>query len=160
MAFQKLVNASKRYFPNLQIRYKNTSPLMKLFALFNNKDYMTHHMATFGTTIYIPNEHFLKLHPIASIVLFLHELTRLKISKKKSYLSSLYVIQKLSQTMHFTPHLDVESKNLIHRLQHHWTRSALSLEIEFEGALLNIREGQRPFEDPIFDIIDDLLNNL
>jgi hypothetical protein len=160
MAFKELVAESRIYFPNLQIRYKTNSPLMKLFGLFNKKDYMTHRMATFGNTIYIPSEHFLKVHPIASIVLFLHELTRFKISKKKSYLSSLYVIQKLSQTMHFTPHLDVESKNLIHRLQHHWTRSALSLEIEFEGALLNIREGQRPFEDPIFDIIDDLLKNV
>lgn len=160
MAFKNIVNRSKRYFPNLQIRYKSSSPLMKLFALFNEKDFMTSQMATFGNTIFVPNEHFLKVHPIASVVLFLHELTRMKVSKKKSYLSSLYVIQKLSQSMHFTPHLDKESKNLIHRLQTHWTKSLPYLEKEFEEALYKIRDGHRPFEDPVFDIIDDLLNNL
>lgn len=160
MAFEKLVAASKRYFPNLQIRYKTNSPLMKLFGLFNNKDFMTYQMTTFDNTIYIPSAHFLKIHPIVSIVLFLHELTRMKISKKKSYLSSLYVIQKLSQAMHFVPHLEIESKNLIHQLQTHWLNSLPSLEKEFDGALHKIRNGHRPFEDPVFDIIDDLLNNL
>ena len=160
MSFQKIVDESKKYFPKLKIKYKNQSNLMKFISIFVRNDFMTHQTTSVGNTIYFPNEHFLRIHPIESIVLFLYELAHFKISKKRAYLSSLYVIQKLSKQMHFVPHLELESQNLLKQLQGHWPGNLFSLENEFNTALIKIRADQRPFEDPIFDILDDLVNKI
>jgi len=155
MYFHKLINASK-----LKLIYKDNSPLIKLLSLFNNKDFMTHEITIIRDIVYVPNEHFLKIHPIASVVLFLYALVKKKLSKKEAYLSSLYVINKLSQTLHFVPHLEIEGKNLIKQLEGNLLRSKHKLEQEFSQAIQLIKINKRPFEDKIFDIIDDLLSKL
>lgn len=76
MAFKDLLAASQGYFPNLQLKYKNQSSLMKFIGtlLFFNKGFMTDFLTTIGDTVYAPNDTFFKLHPVSSPVVFLHEL--------------------------------------------------------------------------------------
>lgn len=159
MSFSEVVIATKKYFPDLHIKYKNESLIMRLLGilLFFHKDFMTYHMTTIGRTIYIPSKNFVKIHPIVSIVLFLYKLACLRVSKKNSYLSTLYVIQQLSRKKHFTPHLEVESKNFILQLCKYQLLYNHSLEKEFEDALCKIKAGQKPFKSPVFDMLDDLL---
>jgi hypothetical protein len=157
MTLQSLVSDAQKYFPKIQIKYKSESWLMKAlsYLLFFKKDFMQDCM-TIGQTIYFPSQHFVKLHPVTSIVLFLYELVHIKYSELDSCLSSLYVIWKLSQEKNFIPHLDVEIKGFINQLQGVWHNSN-DLEQQFKISSQKIQTGQRPFSDPIFDILDDLI---
>jgi len=157
MVFQDIVLATQKYFPNLHIKYKDTSPLMQVLKLFASKDFM-HTTTTIHNTIYFPSTHFVKLRPITSIVMLLHEVVNMHSSKKNAYLSSLYVIWQLSKKMHFTSHLEKDTKNFVHRLHKPWHMH--SLEKEFKIIVEKIQSGSRPFENKIFDILDDLIANL
>jgi len=79
MPFQELLTAAQKYFPSLQIKYKNQSAFMKFlgFLLFFNKSFMTDYTTTIGDTVYIPTENYIKLRPISGAVVFLHELVHL-----------------------------------------------------------------------------------
>src|SRR5271169_3622060 len=84
MSFQELVTASKKYFPKLQIKYKDESWGMRLISklLIFNHGFMTHYTTTVGDTIYFPSERFVKCHPISSSVVLLHELVHLHDQKR------------------------------------------------------------------------------
>jgi hypothetical protein len=159
MLIEVLTNAAQQYFPKLQIGYKNQSKWMAFLGFFLKKDFMTECVTTSGNTIYFPNQHFIKCHPISSVVLFLHEIVRMHSSKKKAYLSSLYVIYKLSKQMHFVPHLNIQSKNFMEEMHKPWTNYS-SLQQEFQSAIDKIQTGERPYQDPIFDMLDDLIAKL
>jgi hypothetical protein len=160
MAFQDLIGAAQTHFPNLQIKYKDQSKLMKFLSkiLFFNKNFMTDY-TSFNNTIYIPSQHFVKIHPVSSVVLFLYELVHLHYPKRKAYLSSLYIIWKLSQKLQFKAPLESNIKVLAHQLNKPW-KNASALEREFEVAAQKIRNGGRPYEDPVFDMLDDLITKL
>lgn len=159
MIFQYLVTAAQKYFPSLQIKYKDQSVLMKFLSviLFFDKDFMARYATTFGYTIYFPSQHFTKLHPISSAVILFHELARLYgLNKKEAYLSSLYVIWGLSRKMHFNPHLEIEAAKFVDQLKKPWLSSAI-LEKQFQEAILEIKAGGKPYNSPIFDMLDDLI---
>ena len=159
MAFQDLILASQKYFPSLQVKYKDQSKLMKFIGNFMDKSFMSEDATIFCNTIYIPNQNFTKIHPVSAAVAFMHELVCMRNSRTKAYVSSLYVIWKLSQRMHFIPHLEMEAKNFTRQLESFWLPVPM-LEEQFEIAIQKIILGQRPYEDPIFDILDDLIVKL
>jgi ABC-type multidrug transport system fused ATPase/permease subunit len=99
MSFQNTVQASQKYFPHLQIKYKDQSFLMKLIGklLFFNKTFMTDYTTTLGDTIYFPNEAFVKVRSISSTVILLHEIVHIKDSHKltKLLFSLLYACPQI-----------------------------------------------------------------
>lgn len=214
MPFQDVVAASKKYFPNLQIAYKDESLLMKILSilLFFNRGFMTQYTTTIGSTIYFPSQNFVKLHPVSSSVVLLHELVHLhdqeKITKplfsisylfpqimipiffllllvvswkimlpliilfafplpaffrthweKRAYLSSFYVLQALGKRLNFDPHLqDQESVflNYFHGPSYYYMWPFHNIDKEFDAAKEAAASGKRPFEDSLFDMLDDL----
>jgi hypothetical protein len=158
MAFQDLIATSQNHFPALKIKHKDQSPLMKFLAklLFFDKDFMTG-CTRVCNTIYIPRHSFIKLRPISSVVLLLHELARLHSSEKQACLSTLYVIWRLSQKLHFKAHLETETQKFVHELHKPWLRTS-ALEKQFKVAMEKIQNGERPYSDPIFDILDELID--
>jgi hypothetical protein len=219
MPFQELVTASQKYFPSLQVRYKDRSNFMKFLGtvMFFNKKFMSSYTINIGNIIYLPNCHFTKSHPVSGSVSFLHELIHLYDQKrlgnigfrlsylfpqilsllslllflvswkialpifllfllpipayfrmkyeKRAYLSSLYVIQKLSKSkVHFTAHLDIHSryfiKSFIDSTYYFMWPFKKYLRQEFKRAIELIEAGQRPYQDPVFDMIDDLIGKV
>src|SRR3984957_6475042 len=219
MPFQELVTASQKYFPNLQLRYKDRSKLMKLLGtlMFFNKDFMNDYTINIGNTIYLPTCHFTRSHPISSSVALMHELVHLHDQKglgsiwfrfsyllpqilvlpalllflvltwkivlplvllfllpipayfrmryeKRAYLSTLYVIQNLAMKMHFKPHLDVHGKffaqSFINSTYYFMWPFKKRPNQEFKRAVELIEAGQRPYQDSIFDMIDDLIDKV
>lgn len=84
MSFQELVQAAPKYFPNLIIQYKDQSSFMKTLGtiLFFNKNFMTSFASTIGSTVYFPNETFIRLRPISSAIVLLHELVHMSDEQK------------------------------------------------------------------------------
>jgi hypothetical protein len=158
MGFQNVITATTKYFPRVTVKYKDNSWLMLLLAkvLFFKKDFLNY-CTVVGHIIYLPRQRFVRVHPVSSTVLFLYELVHLHHSKKNACLSALYVIWRLSQKKHFVSHLDIETKNFIHQLQNPWL-SSTTLEQQFQVASQKIQNGERPFSDPIFDTLDDLIS--
>lgn len=80
-----LVLNAQRYFPNLKIKYKDTSFWMKALSilLFFNKDFMSKFTNTFGSSIYYPSKQYVENNPIISEVTLLHELVHMHDFKKK-----------------------------------------------------------------------------
>lgn len=161
MSFSYLFTSAQRYFPNLQVKYKDKSLLMKFLDVlsFLYKGFGTDDSLLIGKTIYFPSEHFIKYRPVSGSVAFMYELVHLHHSTKKAYLSSLYVIWRLSQRLNFNPHLQLQSDIFIKELTKPWTKKS-SLQRDFQQAIHQIQSGQRPYQDPIFDILDDLITKV
>lgn len=96
MSFSNLVIASQKYFPNLKIKYKDQSTLMKICGriMFFSPGFMTEYTTTIGETVYFPSASYTKLHPVTSYILLLHELVHIhderKLSKPLFALSYLF----------------------------------------------------------------------
>lgn len=219
MAFQDLVTAAQKYFPSLQVKYKENSKLMKLLGtlLVFNKGFMTDYTTSIGRTIYIPNQNYVRFRPVSGAVVFLHDIVHLHDQKKmgtmwfqflymfpqilsvpvlllflflswkivlpllllsllpipsyfrmklerRAYLSSIYVIFKLSQRLNFKPHLDSQCKHFSKYFfdssyYFMWPFKARIIN-DFNEAVKAIQDGKRPYEDPIFDILDDLITKV
>jgi hypothetical protein len=86
MSFQDLVENAQQYYPDLQIKYKDQSTFMKILGkiLFFNKDFMDSYTTTIGSTVYFPNEKFVKTRPVSASVILLHELIHINDAKKVS----------------------------------------------------------------------------
>ncbi len=92
MKFSNLVADSQKHFPDLKIKYKDESSLMKVigYLLFFNKRFMTSYTTTIGSSIYFSNQIFVRSHPIAATIILLHELVHIYDAKKiSSFLFSL-----------------------------------------------------------------------
>ena len=210
-----LLELSQKHFPNLRIKYKDQSSFMKLLGnvLFFNKEFMTNYTTTIGSTIYFPNEKYLNIRPISSVIVLLHELVHLYDSKrltsplfsflylspqilallffplllvswklalpfllfalpipsffrmyfeKRAYLSSLYVTYQLSKKKGFNSSLESHKNFFIKQFKggYYYFMWTFSLTKEFDQALVKINNNERPFEDPVFDILDDLISQL
>jgi len=212
-----LVEYAKKYFPNIKIKYKNNSILMKLlsYILFFNKRFITKYTTTIGSTIYFPDERYVNSRPRSSIIILLHELVHIYDSKRfnpivynflylfpvslllvalplfifswkiaiiltilsltplpsyfrmyferRAYMASLYTIQKLSEKMHFNPYLDNAKNSFISEFKsssYYFMWVFPNINDQFNEAVKKIQSGHRPYEDPIFDIIDDLINSV
>ncbi len=216
MSFQNLVQAAQKYFPDLQVKYKDQSALMKFIGtlLFFNKEFMTQYATTIGSTIYFPTETFTKAHPISSATIFLHELIHINDSKKitkpffsflyifpqvlsillipllfinwkialpfiiflapfpayfrmyyekRAYLASLYCLNMLSKKLSFAINLDIQKSDFVSRFKgstYYFMWPFSNIDTIFNTAVNDILQGKRPYEDPIFDILDDLINNV
>jgi hypothetical protein len=216
MSFQTAVQASQKYFPNLQIKYKDQSFLMKAIGkvLFFNKTFMTNYTTTLGDTIYFPNEAFVKVRGVSSTVILLHEIVHIKDShklskllfsflyacpqilvllmipllfiswkfallallfalpipalfrmyfEKRAYISSLYALQQLSIKMNFNPYLDKQKEYFLSQFKnsyYYYMWPFDNIRKDFDDALVKIRAGQRPYNDSVFDILDDLISQV
>ena len=88
MFFIDLVNISKQYYPNLNIKYKGKSFLKNNNTIFfDNND------------IYYPSNQFLHIHPISSGIILFHQLYQ--IENKKKYGFWLYNFLYLSPQIFF-----------------------------------------------------------
>lgn len=218
MAFQDLVTASQKYFPDLQIKYKDQSWFMRLLGtlLFFNKSFMTSYTTTIGSTVYYPTESFVKVRPVSAAVILLHELVHIKdahkISKplfgflyltpqvltllciplfflswkialplmllcaspipsyfrmyfeKRAYLTSLYAINALGARLNFSPMLKSQEQFFIDQFTgsgyYFMWPFGKGLQADFDAGVAKIQAGQRPFEDPVFDILDNLITTV
>lgn len=215
MSFQTLVQSAQTHFPDLKIKYKDESLLMKIMSklLFFNKEFMTGYTTTIGNTIYYPSRSFIKARPVSSSVVLLHELVHVHDSKKftmplftllytspqilallffpllfigwkiallallfaapmpsffrmyfekRAYLTSMYALSEIGKKLNFDPGLDRQKSSF---LDHFKTSSYYfmwpfgGLGEQFDAAVAKIRNNERPFEDPVFDILDELIAN-
>jgi hypothetical protein len=86
MALNELVLKGQTYFPNLQIKYKDQAPLMKVLGalLFFNPGFTKSFITTIGNTIYWPNERFVENNPTSVSKIFIHECTHMYDEKRLS----------------------------------------------------------------------------
>lgn len=84
--FENALKLAQEKFPDLKVKYKNESLLMKIisYILFFNKDFMTSYTTVIGSTIYYPNAEKISQRPITSVSNLLHELVHINDSKKYS----------------------------------------------------------------------------
>jgi hypothetical protein len=217
MSFQDLVTSSKKYFPDLDIQYKDQSKFMKVLGtiLFFNKTFMTSYTTTIGSTVYFPNETFVRIRPISGAVVLLHELVHIddahKISKplfgflylspqvlfllclplfllswkialplmvlfaspipsffrmyfeKRAYMTSLYSLNALGQRLNFDPKLDTQKEFFLKQFKggaYYFMWPFSNLDKEFSQAVDKIKAGQRPFDDKVFDTLDELITTV
>jgi hypothetical protein len=218
MAFQDLVTGAQKYFPDLQIKYKDQSPFMKALGtiLFFNPGFMKSFTTTVGETVYFPSEPFVKVRPISSSVVLMHEFVHMndekKLSKpvfslsylfpqillpiflvmlffvtwkimlplillsllpipayfrmnyeKRAYISSLYTLYKLGQLKSFDPKLDAQAASFVQYFKdgsYYFMWPFGNVQKEFDDALVLVKAGKRPYEDPVFDILDDLITKV
>lgn len=86
MAFTDLVTEAQIYFPNLQVKYKSQSTLMKVLGkvLFFDPDFMTSYLTTLGDTVYIP-DNYVANSPEAACDVFIHECTHMYDEKRLGF---------------------------------------------------------------------------
>ena len=96
MAFNDLVIKAQIYFPNLQVKFKDQSTLMKVIGkiCFFNPAFMTSFVTTIGNTIYMPNYAYTQTQ--AGTDVFIHEVVHLYDQKRFSFLYTLaYALPQL-----------------------------------------------------------------
>lgn len=213
MSLQNIIPAAQKYYPELQVKFKDESTFMKILGtlLFFNKDFMTNYSTTIGNTIYFPSKSYLTSRNFVNTVTFLHELVHIEDSKrigkvlfallylfpqilifltiplfffnwwvalilavivlaplpayfrmkfeKRAYFTSLYVANKLSVKYKFNPLLDENKDMFLQQFKnssYYFMWIFPNLDKEFDQAVEKIKEGKRPFEDYVFNILDEL----
>ena len=212
MSFQNLVQATQKYFPQLQIKYKTESTLMSWLGklLFFNPGFMSSYTTTIGSDVYYPNKQFVKTRPISAAIILLHEIVHMYDSKrlsklwfgfsyllpqilallfiplmfvswkialpflvlgapipaffrmyyeKRAYFASLYVMNALGKRLKFDPMLDKQKAYFEDQFTgsfYYFMWPFSGLKKDFDVAVDKINAGQRPYEDPVFDILDEL----
>jgi hypothetical protein len=73
--FEQTIENAKKYFPKLEVKYKDENSLMKLigYILFFNKTFMRFFFTTLGNTVYVPSRNFVETKQISALVSLLHE---------------------------------------------------------------------------------------
>jgi hypothetical protein len=212
MAFQESINLAKKYFPKLEIKFKNESLIMFIISkiLFFNKNFMTEFITTLGHTIYFPQKSFITNHPVSSLIVLLHELVHIydlnkygmlfnigylspqifallaplallfswKLAlvlllcllplpspfrmyfEKRAYIVSLYSMKKLNDKYNYKINLEDQKQFFVKHFSDStyyfmWKFSILK---DFDQALAKINAGEKPFEDPIFEILDQIIS--
>lgn len=213
MSLENIIKAAEKYYPELQVKFKDESTLMKVLGklLFFNKDFMTKYSTTIGNTVYFPNRDYLKNNNIINTITFLHELVHIEDAKrvgilmfsllylspqifavltiplffinwwlalilsvilmaplpaffrmffeKRAYFTSLYVANKLSVKYKFNPLLDENKDMFLQQFKnssYYFMWIFPNLDKEFDQAVEKIKEGKRPFEDYVFNILYEL----
>ena len=80
--------------------------------------------------------------------------------EKRAYLVSLYVTDKLSKKYNFTANLDVQKVHLLEQFStsaYYYMWVFKNLNKDFDDGISLIKLGKRPYEDPVFDMLDKLL---
>lgn len=83
-SFEETLSKVKLQYPNLEIRFKNESLLMKILGviLFFNKDFIQKYITTIGSTVYFPSKEYLDKHNVSCVVELLHELVHIRDANK------------------------------------------------------------------------------
>src|SRR5271166_2225033 len=91
MAFSDVVAAAQVDFPDLQVKYKDESTLMKVLSglMFFNPQFMTNYATTFGDTVYFPSRAWLAANPYTANLVFIHECTHMYDEKRVGFWYSL-----------------------------------------------------------------------
>ena len=91
MATSELISAGQELFPELKIKYKNQSPLMKLIGkiAFFNPSFMIGYLTTIGFNVYVPDENYIANNSQAFTTVFIHELTHAYDTKRLGFLYNL-----------------------------------------------------------------------
>lgn len=216
MSFEKLVVGAQTYFPDLKIKFKDESLLMKILSkiLFFNKNFMTNYTTTIGSSVYFPSKSYLEKNERSAIVVLLHELVHLQDAKKynnllfgflyltpqilallffpllfiswkialfflifafpipsyfrmyferRAYMASLYCINEMSKKMNFQPLLLSNSIFFLNQFKssnYYFMWMFKNLEAQFNEAIEKIKKNEKPFEDPVFSILDKLILDL
>lgn len=218
MAFQDVVTAAQKYFPGLQVKYKDQSTFMKVLGtiMFFNPSFMTDFITTIGNTVYFPTASYIGKNQNSSSITLLHELVHIndssKLSKpvfsflyllpqiigllllplfffvhwyivlplvllfaapipayfrmnfeKRAYISQFYTINKLSQRFKFDPQLESQKSFYLSQFKgsyYYFMWPFNDLVNQFNTGLANVQAGKRPYEDPVFDILDDLVTKI
>lgn len=82
--------------------------------------------------------------------------------EKRAYMASLYVLNALGKKLDFDPKLNSHCEDFSKQFKNStyyfmWIFSGIDK--VFKNATRNIEDGNKPFEDPVFDILDDLINS-
>ena len=79
MAATDLIKEAQKYFPELQVKYKDQSTFMKILGkiTFFNPAFMTTYLTTLGNTIYVPSEAYQNDPREDFKSVFIHECTHL-----------------------------------------------------------------------------------
>lgn len=97
--FDNTIKKAQEYFPDIQIKFKNESTLMKIIGtiLFFNPSFMTKYITTLGSTVYFQNRDFVNNSPDSATIVFLHELVHINDAKKENKIlfSFLYLIPQI-----------------------------------------------------------------
>ena len=83
--------------------------------------------------------------------------------EKRAYISSLYTTNLLSKRLNFNPHLDMTVKDILSYFQgpsYYFMWPFHDINKQFSDALQKVQSGQRPYDDPIFDILDNLVTKV
>ena len=80
--------------------------------------------------------------------------------EKRAYLTSLYAINALGTKLNFKPMLASQEQTFVGQFKdgsYYFMWPFTNLQKDFDDAVSKVKAGQRPFEDPVFDILDDLI---
>ena len=217
MDFQKVVSyAAAKYFPKMQIKYKDQSLFMKILGkiLFFNKSFMTDYITTVGNNIYFPNKQYIDTRDISATVVLLHELVHMHdairinqllfgflylfpisflsialllfifswkialilsilsllplpayfrmVFERRAYMSSLYVLDKISIKLKFNPYINTQEDFFLTQFKTsaYYFMWIFNLKPQFDAAMVKILGDKHPFEDKIFDMLDDILSQI
>lgn len=81
--------------------------------------------------------------------------------EKRAYLTSLYAISKLGIRLNFNSLLATQAKGYVSHFKdssYYFMWPFGNIQKEFDEAIIKVKAGNRPFEDSVFDMIDDLIN--
>lgn len=80
--------------------------------------------------------------------------------EKRAYLLSLYVMKRLNNRNSYNINLNDSKNEILAYFKNHsyYFMWPFSLNKEFNFALLLIESGRRPYEDEIFDILDEIID--
>lgn len=83
--------------------------------------------------------------------------------ERRAYLTSLYAINALGTRLNFKPLLATQQQGYLTHFKdssYYFMWPFPGLKKDFDDGVAKIKEGQRPFEDPVFDILDDLITKV
>lgn len=80
--------------------------------------------------------------------------------EKRAYFTSLYALSQLGKKLNFEPSLDRQRADFVSQFKtssYYWMWPFGNLDKQFDDAITKIRNNERPFEDPVFNILDNLI---
>lgn len=213
MIKQSVLDVVHKYFPDVQINFKNQSTFMRVLSkiLFFTPSFMTDYTTTIGDTVYYPSSSFVNGHPASASIIFLHEIVHINdektISKplfsllyllpqllvllvvpfafvvgwwallfllfgaplpayfrmlfeRRAYMASLYVMKKLNDKCGYNIDLDGQAQFFLQQFKgagYYWMWIFNDLDDQFNKALTDIKNNNRPYNDKVFDILDEII---
>lgn len=82
--------------------------------------------------------------------------------EKRAYISSVYTLNALGQRLNFNPLLNTQTQYFISQFKdpYYYWMWPFSVSAEFNDAVLLVQSGKRPYDDKIFDMLDNLVTKV